>query len=197
MSRSNILLSNSRRLATDERSRDSVFEHYQLIGAVAVGCAPVFAGSYLRAGDSADLAVDGSVTPVEYVLAPGGSEVLRIYRLRLVLQTATAAELTDFGDLAALTNGLTMEVVDADDAVVVDLLGGEPLKSNLDIVAACSSFEILAATSHAILATFDLPVPVRLDGGTDERLILTVNDDLTGLARARCYADAFDEGSLR
>lgn len=198
MSRSNILLATSARIATEERTRDAEQENYQHVAPVALGAAPIFAARYLRNGADAALDVDGSATPVAFDLIAGAAEMLRVLGLRIVIHSATAPELTDFGDGSALTHGLTLLLLGADEAAIVDLLDGEPVKSNLDLAAVCSSFEIVAAPgSWAIVATLDFPIPLRIDGAEQERLRLTVSDDLAGLTRVRCRAFAYDEGTLR
>jgi hypothetical protein len=198
MSQSNLLLATARRIATEERTVDGDQVHFQNVATVGLGLAPLYAGRYLRNGSSAALNVDGSTTPVAFALAAGDSEVLRVLGLQFVIQAATAPELTEFGDGAALTNGLTLLLLDSSAAAIVDVLDGEPVKSNLDLAAVCSSFEVVATSAaYAIVATLEFPIPLRIDGGAAETLRLTVSDNLTGLTSARCRALAYDEGALR
>lgn len=198
MSQSNILLSNSRRIATELQTRDQQEEHYQHYAPVPIGVAPLYAGRWLRSGVSEDFAVDGSVTPVGFGLTAEDGSILRVYRLRLTIEAATQPEWEDFADLPPLAEGLALAVLDSDLAAIVDLLDGGALQSNADIAAVFSSFAVTQlGTSYAMVATLDFPVPLRLDGGAGESLRLTVSDDLSALSRARLWVDAYDEGELR
>ncbi len=201
MSRESLLFSNARRLATEMRTHEGNETHFQSVSPVAIGIVPTYAGRFLRNAGSEDMNVDGSTTAVAFKLEPGSDEVLRVLRLRLVIEHATAGELGEFGDAAALTNGIALAHLDADDAAIVDLLDGERIKTTLDLAVVCSSLEVLTgASSYATRATFDFPVPLRIgsdDNGGLEELRLTVADNLTGLTRMRAFVEAWDEGALR
>lgn len=196
MSRSALLLANAFRVATEERTREGDAEHYQCMASVAVGAAPTYAGRFFRLSGSENFAVDGSTAKV-FEIVPGGSEVLRVSRLRFAIQCATAPAWDAFGDLEALANGLQLALVDEAGVAIVDLLNGERLTSNADLAALGDVAVSTLGSTHLVTATLDLTVPIRVDGGAAEALRCTVNDDLTGLTMARLRAEAVDEGALR
>src|SRR5688500_10135045 len=103
MSSSNLMLANNARLATEERSRDdgasSYVEHYQHVLATPIGALPLPMSRYLAAAGSADMAVDGSSTAVEFELVPASAEIVRVARLALVIGTSAAPTMTAFGTI--------------------------------------------------------------------------------------------------
>lgn len=190
MSRSNLLVSGDRRLATDTRSRTVgavVYdEHFQHVIPTPLGATPVLLSAFVG-GDEPDLNVDGSTDAVEKDLAPASDAIYRVSQVALILACSAAIEMTKFGDLAALTNGLKVEWRNAD-GVVADLLAGQPAKTLNDLAAVFDVGVAELGTSHTIRALLQLPVPMRLDGGAGELLRVTVQDDLSSLVRFRCHA---------
>lgn len=63
--------------------------------------------------------VDGSSTPVifQVEIGPASDEIIHITRLMLQMKTAEPVTLAKFGDLAALTAGLLLRVVDSEDVI--------------------------------------------------------------------------------
>lgn len=66
-------------------------------------------GSVVNEG-IANMNVDGSVTPVVFVLTPKEDQVLHLLRMLIALEHSTAADDSLFGDLPALTNGVVIRV---------------------------------------------------------------------------------------
>ena len=198
MSRSNILLANSVRVASESRTRDSVAEHYQHMAPIAVGAGPLPAGKYLAtSAPSIEMAVNGSSTAVNFDFAPASDEVVRVNRLSMVMVSPSATlDMAQFGNLAALTNGITIKALDTDSAVILDLGGGQSFKSNNDLAALFDLQIITQAAATTIVARLVLPQPIRLDGGVSERLRLVVADNLSALTRLRVRADVAYEDSL-
>ncbi len=191
MSQDNLLISGERRLATEKRTRsvDGVpnDEHYQHFVPTAIGAVPKLLSAYLGTSASPDLNVNGSSTPVAKDLTPGAAEIYRVNRVVLLIATTGSILMTSFGDVAALTNGCKLEWRNAA-GVIVDLLGGLPLKTLNDLAALFDVGIAELGASHTIRAVLDLPTPVRLDGGAGEFLRTTVQDNLTTLVRFRALA---------
>ncbi len=191
MSRSNLLIGGERRLASEERSRadgsDAFDEHYQHFIPTAIGAVPTLLSAYLG-GASPNMNVNGAVTEVEFDLAPASDAVYRIDRLTLVLACSGSILMSSLGDLAALADGIELAWLDEDEAVLVDILGGQTIKSLNDLAAGWALDIRELGASHTVQATLALPTPIRLDGAATEILRATVSDDLSTLARLRIHA---------
>lgn len=201
MGDSNILLANDKRLASEERSRSvgsaTHKEHYQKFAAVPVGALPLPLRRYLKeSGGSVEMAVDGSSTAVNFELAPGATEVFRVESIAFVVKLASAADFDKFGDLTALGNGLLVQTIDSDDSEIVDLLGGQAIKENFDLLSVGSLALKSGAGSDGLQAVITPAVPIRLDGAASELLRVTVQDNLTGLTRFRAFVNGVKEDTL-
>jgi len=98
MSRSNMLVSGDRRLASELRTRtqdgSTYQEHHQHVIPTAIGAVPTLLSAFLG-GASPDMAVNGSSTAVEFDLAPGSDAIYRVDRLSLVLACSAAVEMNE------------------------------------------------------------------------------------------------------
>jgi len=144
---------------------------------------------------SSDLAVDGSSTSVTYTLrdpAPVGLDITGdITRIILVMECASACSWAEFGDLAALTNGLVLRRVDG---VTQNIFN---VKSNKDLANIMYDMDILVAAGPALVdgvkgrLTFGgqnkLGVVVRLAEGEDLEII--IQDNLSALTTFQIYAE--------
>lgn len=199
MSQSNVVISGERRFATEEvqRSQDgfTYAEHYQRVSDCAVGAVPKLLSRYLSNGPSVEMATNGSSIPVNFDLKPSSVEVYRIDRIALVMVCATAIEMTKFGDIASLTNGLIVDWRNAT-ASVVDVMGGVAAKTLNDLAAAFDVGVAELGASHTVRACLELTTPIRLDGGAGELLRATVQDNLSTLTRLRCHVLGSVETSL-
>ena len=136
---------------------------------------------------SMEMAVDGSVTPVEFVLRTGGPSIAAtgdITRIMMSCRTATPVNLSLFGDLPRLRNGIILRKINGDIDNVFNA------KSNQDLVLLAHDWQPTAAINPAQGAdgfswrlTFagqdKLGVALRV--GPDGNLIVIVQDDLSGL----------------
>lgn len=154
---------------------------------------PYQSGDSISAG-STHLNVDGSVTPQVFSIRapdPGIPIVGDITRLIFILETATDPDWPDFGDLAALTNGIVLRKTDGTYHNIFNI------KSNAEIAAIMYDFEKIDKIAQ--LGTYGLKgrltfggqnkigVVVRLD--IDEDLELIIQDDLTSLLDFRVIAE--------
>ena len=139
----------------------------------------------------------GAPDPTVYeVLVPADTRYC-ITRVHFVIRDANCAG-GKFGGLAALTNGVKIQVIDNDagDTVLIDFLDGKTIKLN-------DQFDWLSGVDVVIPDTVTAPnVPIRWtlqkDLGGDyleltagQRFRITVQDDLSGLTEWRTMAKGF------
>ena len=201
MSANNLLLHNDARVATEQRSRSAggvtYLEEFQRLSSCPIGEMPLPLAVYMEAaGGSIEMAVDGSVTAAKFDVTPGVTDVFRIYSVALIMSLASAPEFTEFGNLAAIASGITIEAQESGGDTIVDLLGGQPLKSNNDLDAVGRLDVRTGAASWSLRCELALHTPVRLDGAAGERLRATVADNLSGLTRLRAFVSGVSEATL-
>jgi hypothetical protein len=126
-----------------------------------------------------DMAQNGSVTPIDYVYEVTGFGSASWIRNFIDLQDGNTNFLAEnFGAIVGgLTNGV--DVIVEKDGVEVPI---ENWKTNMDISMTCYDFTPPYRTGAYIgrwTITSDLGVPITLFPG--DRLIVRINDDLTGL----------------
>ncbi len=158
------------------------------------------------AADSNDMIVDGGTTNVNFWVPADQTDDRYITVLSVVIADAGNFAQNAFGALSALTNGCRLfyerasgEEIDIHDA----------LKTNFDFTrlalgrpafgAAATVFRgtNLIGTAEAMLPVVDLkefmpPFGIKLDKGTNQRLVLTVKDALAGLTTFDIIAYGFD-----
>jgi hypothetical protein len=207
MSANGIRLANEVRLASERRARTiggiALEVDYQEVALAHVGRQPIPLKRYLKDSDNSDsveMRVDGS-TPVNFDMTPASGEILRIEKLVLVMVLTASPTMVQFGDQAALSNGLTLKVLDNDDAVVVDLLDDEPVLSNNDLATVGELTPHLLGSSYTLKTVIVPASPIRLEEtatGEFEKLRLTVSDDLSAstITRMRMLAFGRLESSL-
>ena len=195
MSKATILLAGAKRVATEQQAHGTDgIAHFQHVVATEVGGVPRLVPKFLATvpGGSIEMAVNGSVTPVAFDLVPGSSEIWRVARLVLQIVAPAPATPAQFGSLAALTNGLLLQVRNAT-TVITDLTAGAPVKANRDLVLGWTGVS-LADTD--VEADWLFSVPIRLEGGLNEIVRLTVRDNLSTLTRMRVLAEVQVETEL-
>jgi len=145
--------------------------------------------NFYRNAGSVDMAVNGSVTPVEFSLgSPGPSWDLLLFSTALHLADNTSMSALDFGGGGggggnALTNGLRFYIKDDQGVEVADFLAGETIKTNADI-AAFAGFQtsMIGQNQRGLVAEWRI---VNMTGGRPMRLPpgwtanILVQDNLT------------------
>jgi hypothetical protein len=139
---------------------------------------------------SANLGVNGSVTPVVFEYSPPAGSDVEIHSLSLLFEDVTAFA---FGNnfirngLATLANGLLLDVKAGDVAVTP----WQNMKRTRDIIEISSDFSIVTGTANFMRARIQLPRSLRLfrsgTFGTADYLRITVRDDLTTLDFAEAH----------
>jgi len=134
-------------------------------------------------------AVNGSVTPVKFILTPRtGERSLRIYRLLgFVVDTGTF-DSGSYGNGITMTNGITMKHIDDSNRTILDFMDGDPVLKNPDWKRLCydatvSSYGV-GDEALAVRWTFtNSGPPISIPFG--DRIEIEINDDLTGLVNQR------------
>lgn len=146
--------------------------------------------------------VNGSVTPVDYFIQadPNGKNKLFLARMIVHIEAAGTITASGYGNLAVLTNGITLQHQDADDNVIRDITDGIPIKSNGGWRRQCydgarapwgSGNETFSAR-YTFAETGELIV---LKPG--EKLVITINDDLSTLVQHYFNVQGNDTGRYK
>ena len=149
----------------------------------------------IKNAGSANLAVNGSVTPVVFEANPPNNYDVEITQFALLIEGTAFAFGNKFvlNTLATLTNGLLIEVKAADLVVT-----WQNAKRTRDLIEICEDFSIVtgATTANFLRVNVHLPTALRLSrAGTyvnPDYLRLTVRDNLTSIT----FAEAFVQGVL-
>lgn len=202
MADGNVLLPGEQRVATDARSRTvstgvTQIEHALKVTHMGVGAQPLPFARFLANGSSIELAEDASLTEHEFTLAPGADEILRVTGMTALIRTASLPTFDTFGDLAALTDGVAIDVLDKDGEVAVDLTAGVPIRSNGDLAQLGVLSMVSFAATYAIKWELGLgAAAIRLAATSGYTLRVKTSDNLEALALFRVLATGVEEGSL-
>lgn len=149
---------------------------------------------YLLNGASAEMNVDGSSTPVTFELVPGSNEIYIVERLNFIMRDTGTIEPTGYGAGAALGAGIKIEWRDANDVVLLEYTDGLPIKNNYEWGALAGPDA--QATEHPVgpgddthnvrFSLFKSGAPLTLRSG--HKLVVVIQDNLTGLVLYRCQA---------
>lgn len=133
-------------------------------------------------GGTTEMAVNGSVTPVEYKATVPAGQIWYLSKLNIIISDNGTSDPTDFGSLSSLTNGLLVE----------NKLNGTRyqktnMKTNINIVKAFGDAQFAGKGSGFLNDAnlyeglwFHKPFE-KMIGDDGDELIVTVRDDLTSL----------------
>ncbi|MDB4306312.1 hypothetical protein N9980_01980 [bacterium] len=93
-----------------------------------------FLEKFLANASSIDMNVDGSVTPVNFTYTVPANDEAFISRCNIYIQDASPSPIL-FGGIAALTNGLLIEVLDSGLSVIKTFNAQKPTQDNSDFVS--------------------------------------------------------------
>lgn len=158
-----------------------------------------FASRYMNQVGSANIEadVDGSSTPVNFEFGPSTNEVFVLDRILIYgLGTSNVAS-TNYVNLTALSNGVVMTLQNSG-GIVKDITDGLPLKTNDDLTNLCYDVRqnLFGANPRSISLRYSFTKEtgghgILLDGRRGEKLIMTINDDLTALVAHRFKVGAY------
>lgn len=141
---------------------------------------------------------DYSLGAQDFLIAPGAGQVYSIQRLVVAIEDGAAiADGGVYGALgAALTNGILVAVKDAS-LTLFDLTDGVPITTNHAWLARCASRVDGFGTGNGLLVvTWDFAAAgaqLRLVGDDGEKLVVTLEDDFSGLVSHTFVAQGFSE----
>jgi hypothetical protein len=149
----------------------------------AVGPERFFFEFLEESGGSPDMTVNGS--PTKYYLAAPAEQLYHVASVQIQIADATWVE-DGFGGLAALSTGVGIEVEDLDGTQLIDFTAGNNIKTFADF-GYLAGAQVATAISTGGTNKFGL-VEWNLESGgaflsltAGQRLVFTINDDLTGL----------------
>ena len=163
----------------------------------------IFRAAMTTSAGASDMKVDGSSTNVQFSINADVNDDIYITSLSFVISDASAT-FNKFGNLTALTNGCEFFYETTEGKVVIH----DALKSNFDFVRLCngnppfgdgaSAFRAgnVSGNSEAYLPVFDtrvfgFPWGIRLRAGTEQKIVLTIKDDCTGVDQFDAVAYGF------
>ncbi len=149
-----------------------------------------FGGNFARAAELvsdtslSELAVDGSSVPQDFDFKPLAGQAWQMHRLRFAISDSSM-RFDRFGGLSALTNGIELGRVNAAGVFTSFIEGNLPIKTNVDLAAYCSDFQIIdwSGTTDTLLVDWDFQTLLggRIPLDEEESLRIRINDDLTNL----------------
>lgn len=137
--------------------------------------------SHLRNAGSPDMRVNGSVTPVNFDLQINA--LWYLYQLNVIISDAGMTALK-FGGIAALTNGVRIQILASDETLIIDLHESTGIKMNIDWFDLASIGSVIQDFPTSDIFKVGIPlerggVPMELKADSIIRFI--IQDDLTAL----------------
>lgn len=136
-------------------------------------------------------------------LRPGPTEVFRVHSIIVTIKDKQVRDVSKYGALAALTNGITFQLVDGVGGAAVILstfTAGESIKSNGDWVGFSWKMDVYAGGNPGVVM-FGRGVAdffgdgIQLDGSADIALRMVLNDDFTGLTSHHFLGNGYYENA--
>lgn len=146
-------------------------------------------------------AANYSVSAEQYRLTPANGVVYRVHTLSIMILggSGLALEANKYLDVSLLANGVSVGTWSGDGSTLQkDLLSGLSVKQNSDWDAVGSlTEERLWGSKSSLLVKIPftelMGEPLRLDGSSDEELIVDLNDDFSGLTNHYFFASGYVE----
>jgi len=141
--------------------------------------------------------VDGSTTPVNFEFTPSTGEFFVLDRLIIYgLGTSNVAS-QSYVDLTKLTNGIEITFQNSG-GIIKDITDTVPIKTNDDLAHICydSRQNLFGANPRSVTMRYSFFKEtgwrgILLDGDLDQKLIITINDNLTSLIEHRFRVGAY------
>jgi hypothetical protein len=139
-----------------------------------------------------DAISDYSSGETQFFILPPENEIWQIERLMVSVFSDNGFEPDTYGNLSPLPNGLILDKRMGTDNVVIDITSSVPIKDNKGwaILAYDAKVNQWGKDKELLSCRFTFAKTggvLRLNGNKNERLILTVSDDLTGLLSHRFF----------
>ncbi len=141
-------------------------------------------------------------TGERFFIAPAAGQIFVINRIIISLEDETGFKAETFGKESALTNGLLLKSEFASQVVRTDFLNGDTIKTNGQFGLMCFDVDVHnwanTPTDEILLARlsfnrFSVNGGLTLTGDDSEKLVVTVQDDLTAILRLKVMAQGYLE----
>jgi hypothetical protein len=143
------------------------------------------------AGDNYNFIGDYSSTATSAIYKPELGITTLIYSMNILIETTSKPTASNYGDLTALTNGISFEI--NSDEHALSLTNGSPIKANGEFAIFTSNITELyfggsGNTFLNIYHNFEQNgSPLVLHGEHNDSFEITFNDNFTGLAKQTVY----------
>jgi hypothetical protein len=122
----------------------------------------------------------------DYVIEPPEDEVWDVHRLLVMIEDAGAFDAAKYGNAIDLTNGITLQIENAAGVINQIIPTYHPVKANADWGEWCYDVDVKSwGTGNEVMLvrwTFAKGgTTIKLSGKRGEKLVVTLNDDFTGL----------------
>ena len=141
-------------------------------------------------------AVNGSIVSVDMIFRPPSNEAWIMDELSVqILTNSIQIDDVKFGDITALDNGISAKIIN-DIETILDYTELENIKSNNDLAAlgfetTRSEYDTKPKGLTGIVNFAGRHQSgVLLDGAKNERFVVTINDNLTGLIQILLFINA-------
>ena len=140
---------------------------------------------------SPDLNVDGSSTPVEFLVEPTTGKIFYVYSVSIVIED-NAINFTKFGGITALTNGLDFKVTEngLSEVTLTNIkTNGEFYTFANNVILESASIDILVAHINIKQST---GTSIKLIDSNSDNLKIVINDDLTSINKFQVVARGYE-----
>lgn len=129
---------------------------------------------------------DYSSIPQTFSMQPPVGKVFVVTEFVIHVTDNSVFSSQNYGGLSKLTNGIIITVEDDKVGVIIQVTNNSIIKTNDDINRLAANFQIIpyGASDQSIVACFSsdsFGVPVSLDGSQNQRIVVLLNDDFSGL----------------
>ena len=140
---------------------------------------------------SLDLNVDGSSTPVEFLVTPNTGKIFYVYSISIVIED-NAINFTKFGGIIALTNGLDFKVTE-NGLSEVTLTN---IKTNGQFYTFANNVILESATIDILVAHINIKqstgTSIKLIDSNSDNLKIVINDNLTSINKFQVIARGYE-----
>jgi len=150
---------------------------------------------FLLDGASDDMSVDGSVTPVDFEFAPGPGEVFYLEFITFGLDDTGNTDPDKYGAIAGgLTNG-TQVILDQNttEYEIVNLQNNGDIITSFNFAVAQFESGGFGNFSKGFVAKMVFATNITLKGDDNDKVIVRVRDDLSGLTWHRSSIQIWEE----
>ena len=146
---------------------------------------------FVTNGGSPDLNVDGSITPVDFTIAPPSGKIWYVHNISLVIED-NAINFTKFGGLLALTNGVDFKVKQngsSEESLANIKNNGEFYTFANQVLLESSAIDILVIQVNTKINT---GTTFKLINSAGDNFKVIINDDLTSINKFQIVVRGYE-----